>query len=39
MSAQPKNEDRTRVKVVQIKFVAMHITNQKCIFDILTVYI
>ncbi len=31
------NIEKITFKVVQIKFLAMHITNQKCSFDIFTV--
>ncbi len=32
-----KNIEKIAFKVVQIKFLAMHITNQKLSFDIFTV--
>ncbi len=30
-------DEKIAFKVVQIKFLAMHITNQKCSFDIFTI--
>ncbi len=33
------NIEKTTFKVVQIKFLAMHITNPKLCFDIFTVYL
>ncbi len=35
--AKKRNIEKIIVKVVQIKFLAMHITNQKFSFDIFTV--
>ncbi len=35
--AKKKNIEKIAFKVVQIKFLAMHITNQKLSFDIFTV--
>ncbi len=35
--AKNKNIEKIAFKVVQIKFLAMHITNQKLSFDIFTV--
>ncbi len=32
-----QNVDKTAFKVVQVRFLAKHITNQKCNFDIFTV--
>ncbi len=36
-SEKNKNIEKISFKVVQIKFLAMHITNQKLCFDIFTV--
>ncbi len=37
LRAQKKKKKKISFKIVQIKFLAMHITNQKLSFDIITV--
>ncbi len=37
MQKKKKNIEKITLKVVQMKFLAMHITNQKLSFDIFTV--